>query len=229
MKKISSFMIILLLSFGAFKSYAQDMLQSFTEANTGFTNAYMYGHINKLVAKSMYDKKGGSSKAAYSDLTYRPNTRIKQQVVDGMIKKMKNPAPAQTFMQYDFDKAFTSITKPYGLQYNDAGDIMTAYQVINWMIANQQTQNPSATAVEAARKSTIAGLSSVKEFKHDVVVRAKMGEELKILIVILESGWMEARKKGTTKAFANQVNTSYMQKYGVNLQQTKLDDKGLHG
>ncbi|MBB3967510.1 hypothetical protein [Mucilaginibacter phyllosphaerae] len=35
------------------------------------------------------------------------------------------------------NKAFNSIASPYGLSYDDAADIVAAYEVVNWMIANQ--------------------------------------------------------------------------------------------
>ncbi|GAA4323330.1 hypothetical protein GCM10023149_24210 [Mucilaginibacter gynuensis] len=209
------------------QAHAQDMLSTYIENNTSFTNAYMYGHINKLVAKNYYLKEKDDVPGNYH-LTYRPNTKVKQQVVESLTTRMKIPEARQAFMQYDFDATFNTITKGYDLKNNDAGDIMTAYQVLSWIAANQYVGLPDKAAVAVVRKKTAAALAALPAVNHDVVARAKMSEEMKILIVILQSRRIESQKKHQEQNFATQVNAEYLNRYGQDLQKLKLDSRGIH-
>jgi hypothetical protein len=59
--------------------------------------------------------------------------------------------------QYHFNKQFAKIIALYDLQYDDAADIISAYQVLNWVNANNAA-NPKPTAVNAVRSATISAL-----------------------------------------------------------------------
>ncbi|MFD1255643.1 hypothetical protein ACFQ3S_02440 [Mucilaginibacter terrae] len=208
-----------------FTAGAQDMGQVFMDNAAATQQAYMTSHINGLILKNVI--KGGKS-TAESHLTYNPSLKIRNQVIDRMAAKMKsNSSNIVALKQYDFNKIFTGITAPYHLQYNDAADIVTAYQVLNWMIANNAA-DPKPTAVNAVKSSTILALQQNREIAQDAGNRAMLGEEMKILFVMLHAGWQEAKKTGKVANYSTTLAQQYQQQFKQDLRSLRLDDKGLH-
>jgi len=204
---------------------AQDMGQVYMENAAASQQAYMTSHINGLTLRNVL--KGNSSKGE-SNLTYNPSTRIRDRVIDRMAAGMKlSQANVVRLKQKDFNKIFTEITAPYRLQVDDAADILTAYQVLNWMIANN-APDPTPSSVDAVRRSSIAALKLDRDIAHNAGNRAMLGEELKIIFVLNHSGWQAAKKSGAVSAYSDNITNQYQRRYNQDLRKLKLDSKGLH-
>lgn len=218
-------LIIAVTAVLAFTASAQDMGQVFMDNAAASQQAYMSSHINGLVLKNVIK---GRKSTGESHLTYNPSVKIRDRVIDRMAVRMKLSSDnIATLKQNDFNKLFTGITAPYHLQYDDAADIVTAYQVLNWIIANNAA-NPNIGAVDAVKSATISALQQNREIAHDAGNRAMLGEEMKIMTVILYTGWQQAQKKGKSADYSATVAQQYQLQYKQNLRSLKLDDKGLH-
>jgi hypothetical protein len=211
------------------KANAQDLYQTFIENNATMQQAYLSSYVSGLVIQNMVVNggKGSSSNARDFHLTYNPSIKVKGEALNAFIARGHLEKIADELRRMDFDKAFTSITAPYHLQYNDAADILTAYQVLSWLIANQAPE-PKPDAVAATRYAVASALAKSSVISDDPYSRAKMGESVKILFLVLQSGWHTANKKGTVKAYSDQITNQYKQQYHQDLRKIKLDKSGWH-
>lgn len=224
MKKL--FLILLVGAIFNCGAFAQDVMQTMVDNSFATQQTYLTSHINGLVMKDITGKNAATARE--DRLTYNPHPRIKAEVIDAMLKRMKLTQGTATFKKTDFDKIFTSLTSKYSFSYDDAGDIVTAYQVLNWMIANKVKVEPAATAVNVTRTKIGAGLMQNKNINHNVYERAKLGEEMKILFVVLHAGWQNALKNGSLDAYSDGIAKQYQQQYGIDLRKLKLDNQGMH-
>lgn len=137
------------------------------------------------------------------DLSFQPSTAVRQQIAREYVDRVrsKNPAAADQvaaqLRQYDFGDIYTNLVRPYGLSSNNLADILTAYSVLNWTIANQAA-DPSAQAVKAERDRTAATLSKSPALRNPQL-RQQIGEEIKLLFVTLHAGWQSAQRQGQLK------------------------------
>jgi len=166
-------------------------------------------------------------------LRYAPSPAVHQQVLGDLIGRIraKNPQDAQAiqqaFAKYDYAKIYDGIAGPYGLSGNDAGNAMTAYLVLGWMIANGTQDVPggraAAIAARAQVASTFAETNAVPREKW-----AELGEELKLQFVIAHAGWQSAMKEGNARPYADGIARQFQQVYGIDLRRVALDAGGLH-
>lgn len=204
---IKAFLIsaAILLSINA---QAQDVGQTIMDNAAATQYNYMTSHIAGLSLKNVAGKGKSTGKVGHG-LTYNPSPKIKSKVIDNLALQMKlDAATTAKLKQTNIDAAFTSITAPYNLKYNDASDIVAAYQVLNWMIANR-SPNPQPASVAAVRETSDNALRQNKQIYSDAGKRAMIGEELKALFVIQHAGWQNAIKKGTEKNFSDIIATQY--------------------
>lgn len=206
-------------------SKAQDVGQTIIDNAASTQYNYMTSHIANL---SLKNASGNAGAKSGRDLSYNPSPRIKSRVINNMAVKLKlDAANTAKLKQTDVDGIFTGITKPYNLKYDDAADIVTAYQALNWMIANN-APNPQPAAITALRNATNNALGQNREIYANAGNRAMLGEELKTMFVLHHAGWHDAIKKGTTKAYSDKIVGQYASTFGQNLRELKLDSKGLH-
>ena len=166
-------------------------------------------------------------------LRYAPSPAVHQQVLGDLIGRIraKNPQDAQAiqqaFARYDYAKIYDGIAGPYGLSGTDAGNAMTAYIVLGWMIANGAQDVPdgraAAIAARAQVASTFAETNAVPREKW-----AELGEELKLQFVIAHAGWQSSLKEGNARPYADGIARQFQQVYGIDLRRVALDGGGLH-
>lgn len=141
----------------------------------------------------------------------------------------KDPAMAKTaatqFRAHDMDQVYAGITRPFGLSPDDAGDVMTAYLVLGWLIANG-APDPTATAVRAAR-GQVGSLLATQGPIADPAQRVAVAEEVKILFVVLHSGWLSARRENAVQPYADGVATLFQDGMQQPLRQIALTDTGF--
>lgn len=166
-------------------------------------------------------------------LRYTPSPAVHEQVLGDLIGRIraKNPQDAQAiqavFAKYDYARLYDGIAGPYGLSGNDAGNAMTAYLILGWLIANGQQDVPAGRAAVSAARAQIAGTLA----ENGTVPRekwAELGEELKLQFVIAHAGWQSALKEGHAQPYADGIARQFQQVYGIDLRRTALDAGGLH-
>lgn len=202
-------------------------MQTMIDNSFATQQAYLTGHINGLVMKNITGKNYKATKRT-DRLTYNPHHKIKAEVMDAMLKRAKLTEGTETFRNTDFDKIFTTVTAKYNFSYKDAGDIVTAYQVLNWMIANKVNTEPAVAAVAATRIKVGASMMQNEKINHDAYERAKLGEEMKMLFAVVHAGWQNALKSGGLNKYSDSIAKQYQQQYGVDLRKLKLDEQGMH-
>ncbi|NJL20029.1 MAG: hypothetical protein HC895_03085 [Leptolyngbyaceae cyanobacterium SM1_3_5] len=166
------------------------------------------------------------------DLSYPPSDAVKQQVERNYLDRLRQTHPeaanqlAAQLRQSDYRDVFTNLVQPYGLSGNNLADIVTAYSILNWMIANQSANNPSRQAVLAERDQTAATLSQIASL-NDTQQRQQVGEEIKLLFVTLHSGWQAAQREGTLSQYSDGVTTLFRQQSGIDPRQIVLTEAGF--
>jgi hypothetical protein len=166
-------------------------------------------------------------------LRYVASPAVRQQVLDDLIGRIraKNPQDAQAiqaaFARADYAGIYDGIAGPYGLSGNDAGNAMTAYLILGWMIANGAQDVPAGRAAAIAARAQVAGALA----ESGAAPRekwAELGEELKLQFVIAHAGWQSAMKEGHARQYADGIARQFQQIYGIDLRRTALDAGGLH-
>lgn len=202
---------------------AQDVQQTILDNHQLIQQSTLTAEINGLVLKTKVKSGDGG---AEKDFSYNPAPRIRNEVLDRLVQRLKLPNLEQ-LRQLDYNQRFTQLATPYGLRPDDAADLVTAYQVWNWVMANQAPM-PKPGSVAAVRRSVAKVLSQNREIYHNAGKRALLGEEMKLLVVLTHLGWQGAQQQGKTQAYSDGIQTQYQQRYGQNLRQLKLDVGGLH-
>lgn len=165
------------------------------------------------------------------DLSFQSSAAVRQQVAREFVDRVrsKNPAAADQvaaqLRQYDFGDIYTNLVRPYGLSSNNLADILTAYSVLNWTIANQAT-DPSAQAVLAERDRIGATLRKSPSLR-DPQLRQQVGEEIKLLFVTLHAGWKTAERQGQLKQYSDGAAALFRQQSGADPRQIVLTKNGF--
>ena len=162
-------------------------------------------------------------------LTYTPTAALRKQAQEGILQRLraKNPPVAQQLAselaKHDFARVYAALVTPFGLRSDDAVDVVTAYTVLGYLIANG-APDPSPAAVRAVRSRVAGGLVSDPRVSRQ---RGALAEELKIMFVTLHSGWQSARREGSSAAYANSTAQLFNQQAGVDLRRVRLTDQGF--
>lgn len=127
--------------------------------------------------------------------------------------------------QHDFGQVYTNIVAPFGLRRGDTADAFTAYTLLSWMIANGRT-DPTREQVAAARRNAAAVVSTNPALASEAA-RAKLGEEVTILFVLLHAGWQSAQKEGKLQAYSDGVAAIFKKQFGRDLRRLELTDTGF--
>jgi hypothetical protein len=165
-------------------------------------------------------------------LRYVASPAIHQQVFADLIGRIraKDPQSAQAiqsaFAKYDYDKLYDGIAGPYGLSGNDAGNAITAYLILGWLIANGQQDVPGGrTAAIAARAQiarTLLGNAATPREKW-----AELGEDLKLQFLIAHSGWQASMKENGARQYSDSIARRFGQQFGIDLRAISLDGRGF--
>jgi len=170
--------------------------------------------------------------AAQVPLRYVASPAVRQQVFADLIGRIrtKDPQSAQAiqtaFARYDYDKLYDGIAAPYGLSGNDAGNTISAYLILGWLIANGQQDVPggraAAIAVRAQIARTLVGNPAAPREKW-----AELGEDLKLQFLIAHSGWQTSLKENSARQYSDSIARRFGQQFGIDLRSIALDGRGF--
>ncbi|QJU59890.1 hypothetical protein HL653_20995 [Sphingomonas sp. AP4-R1] len=142
----------------------------------------------------------------------------------------KDPALAKSIAdemaRKDFGKIYADFVRPFGIRPDDAVDALTAYTVLGWMIATGAA-DPSPRQIAGVR-AQIAQRASTNPTFADPRSRAKLGEEMKLLFLILKGGWESARREGNLQQFSDGVAAQFRQS-DVDFRRLRMSDRGFVG
>lgn len=164
--------------------------------------------------------------------SYQSTPALRKQAVAEFVARARKTQPeavsvGQQLTRHDYDRVWRGIAGRYGLSANDTADALTAYTVLGWLIVNGASDT-NAAAVRAARAQIAERSAGNPEFTS-AAGRAKLGEEFKILFVVLHSGWQSAQREGTLGAYRSGVAQMFQQQSDTDLQSIRLTSNGFVG
>lgn len=129
--------------------------------------------------------------------------------------------------RYDATRIFAGIVRPFGLSANDLADVVTAYVVLGWMISNA-SPDPRPNSVRAVRARVAQELADHPQLRSPGM-RSTVGEEVKILFVVLHSGMQNATRSKEVRSYSSGVRDMFRQLTGEDLRALTLTDRGFVG
>ena len=126
--------------------------------------------------------------------------------------------------KYDYDAIFRSFLDGTGLDPADAGDVLTAFIVLQWMVANDATAEPGPEALQAVRRRFVMPLAE-KPPLSQAASRAAFAEQVKLRAVLHHAGWKAARQLGVVPRFLATLSNAFIP--AAKLRALALTEAGL--
>jgi len=168
--------------------------------------------------------------ALNTDMRYTASATLRREVLTAFINRVRGKDPKDArqieaqFRQHDYDAIYAGIVRPYGLGGNDAASAQAAYMLLGWMIVHEGREPPSGS-VQGVRAQAAAALSTGKLSQPEL--RARLGENFKILFVVVHAGWQAARREGTLDRYAAGVADLFRNGDGLDLRTAQLTKNGF--
>jgi hypothetical protein len=178
---------------------------------------------------------GGAPAAARASapvsLAYRADPALRRASLDAFLARAaaSNRAGVEDlrrqFGRHDYDAVWRQLTRGSGLSGSDAADAMAAYAMLGWMIANTSLEDADPAHVRGIRAQLAPALATDPRLAAPDT-RAALGEELKILAVILHAGWQSAQREGQLARYADGV-AEFFQGQGLDLRALSVGPSGF--
>lgn len=170
--------------------------------------------------------------AAPVSFTYQSTAALRRTAANDYVARVAKSdsgtaqAIAAEFAKHDFARIYAGLVAPIGYRPNDAADVLAAYTLLGWLIANGV---PDATPRQAAAvRSQIAQRVGGDPNFTNSSARARFGEDMKLLVVTLHAGWQSARREGNIKQYGDGV-AALFQRNDIDLRALRLTDAGFVG
>lgn len=175
-----------------------------------------------------------SGPTAHSNISlgYAATPALKRQAMAEFISRIRRKdaniasTVQRAFSEHDYARVYDGLVRGDGLAGNDLANSMTAYTVLGWVIANGSMREPSRASVQAVRAQVAAALADDPSLTAPSM-RAKLGEEFKILFVTLDSGRQSAQREGRQREFSNGVAQMLRAQSGRDPRSVRLTDQGI--
>ena len=131
---------------------------------------------------------------------------------------------AREMRQHDYDAIFRTLLDGTGLRAGDAGDVLTAFVALQWMVANDTQAEPSPAALRAIRRQFVAPMA-VKPPLSGPETRAAFAEQVKLRAVLHHAGWQAARRLGVMPRFLASLSGEFIPP--AKLRALDMTDEGL--
>lgn len=148
----------------------------------------------------------------------------------GRVERTDQRAAAEVggqLSRYDATRIFSGIVRPFGLRANDLADVVTAYVVLGWMISND-SPDPTPRSVQSVRARVAQELAANPQLASPAM-RTTVGEEVKILFVVLHAGMQNATRSRQMAGYSQGVRDMFRQLTGEDLRSVALTDRGFVG
>jgi len=189
------------------------------------------------VREDRTDRRPAAQKARPASLAYAtPSAALKAQTVQGYVNRLraKNPAASQAVAanlgpgKHDYGQIYRGIVQGTGLREHDAADNLAAFLVLGWMIVNDvpQVSGLPAGAPQGVRAQFAPKLAANAQLAAPGAA-AQLGEEMKLLFVVVQGGWQSALKENTLPAYRQGVAALFQNQYGLDFAKVKLTAQGF--
>ncbi|KQQ14822.1 hypothetical protein ASF53_08235 [Methylobacterium sp. Leaf123] len=126
--------------------------------------------------------------------------------------------------KHDYNGIFRGFLDGTGLDPADAGDVLTAFIVLQWMVANDATAEPSPAALQAIRRRFVMPMAAKPPLSQPAS-RAAFAEQVKLRAVLHHAGWKAARQLGVLPRFLATLPDAFIP--ATKLQALALTEAGL--
>jgi hypothetical protein len=171
--------------------------------------------------------------AAPPALDYRPDPEIRRTVESEFVARIVKTDPRvkdsmrQMMATNDFYALFDQTVRPYGYNSRNVADVVAAYTVLNWAIANNQ--EPPKDAGHAAVRRKVATILSANPVLADPANRQRVADELILRYVLFTGAFQEARKTGQATTMSNHIRQTFLAQNGEDLRQMRFTPQGFIG
>lgn len=131
---------------------------------------------------------------------------------------------AREMAKHDYDTIFRSLVAGTPLRAEDAGDVLAAFIVLQWMVANDATAEPSPAALRAIRSRFVAPMAGRPPLSEPGT-RAAFAEQVKLRAVLHHAGWKAAKQLDVMPRFLAGLSGEFIP--AAKLQALALTDAGL--
>lgn len=166
-------------------------------------------------------------------LTYRPTPELARRAGTDLVGRLRgtNPEAARVLERQlagvDHNAVWRRLVGTSGLRGDDAVDAVAAYMILGWLVANGVTNAPDDPAGAQAVRRQLAGPLAANPALADPATRAAVGEEMKLLFVVLHAGWQAAGREGTLSAYAAGVARMFERFGGQDPRRVALTSAGF--
>lgn len=131
---------------------------------------------------------------------------------------------ARELARHDYDSVFRGFLDGTPLRPDDAGDVLTAFIALQWMVANDATIEPSPSALRAIRSRFVAPMAERPPLSQPAA-RAAFAEQVKLRAVLHHAGWQAAKRLGVLPRFLAGLSKEFIPV--ATLRTLALTDDGL--
>lgn len=169
--------------------------------------------------------------AAAGSLAFPSSAATSRQAVNEFVQRVqrKNPQAARELAgqlgRHNVSGIFSGIVRPFGLSATNLADVTTAYVILGWMVSNQ-ADNPSPRSVRAVRNQVAALLAQDPQFRS-AATRTAVGEEVKVLFVVLHAGMQAATRERSMAQFSDGTRQMFRQIAGEDFRSFTLTPDGF--
>ena len=195
--------------------------------------------MNNVISMSVEASAGpvqGAPSAPVSLTAYRADPevtqRVRRQFIDWMSKQAgpEGGRQVETAMERtDPIQNWARLVASDGLRPGDTADALSAYWLMNWMIANGGDNNRTQTqAVRNQVRSTMAANPAYARL--DEGQRQEFAEILMLNFLIQHAAYVDAMKRGDQPVLSKLADAAvarFRNEMGVDLRQLQLTDQGL--
>lgn len=181
-------------------------------------------------------KAGSAPAASQVSFAYSPTPALKQQTVQGYVDRLrpKNPAASQAVAanlgpgKHDYGQIYRTIIQGHGLRDNDAADALAAFMLVGYLIVNNVQDDKTITpaVAQGLRAQVVSHLSTNAKLRAPGVP-ARLGEEMKLHVVVVQGGWQAAIKEHTLPAYQQGIAALFKNQYAMDMSQFALSNQGF--
>ena len=163
-------------------------------------------------------------------LPFRSSADLRAATVTREVRALRATNPvgaaetAREMARHDYDAIFRGFLDDTPLRAEDAGDVLTAFIVLQWMVANDATAEPSPAALRAIRSRFVAPMAERPPLS-DPGTRAAFAEQVKLRTVLHHAAWKAAKQLGVMPRFLATLSGEFIP--AAKLQALALTDAGL--
>lgn len=208
-------------------------------------DTYMSSHIGNLSVGSVVRRNRASigrkavpiapklGSRSSTATTYRSTPAVTQKVIRQYISWARTQSPKEAdslksvFARYNPVQIWSGSVKSDGLKTGDVTDSLAAYWILNYLIANQKTQNTKAQAL-AVRDQVRPLLSSASRLTS--AQKQELSEVWMVNFVVQQGAFsaaMKSRDKALMQKLSDSAVTRFQNELGVNLRTLQLTDEGF--